>query len=445
MINLYFIMPLVTRVEMEGKTIEATKMVLGYGAEAMTGLQTVGMGIASIILLFVIFRYISAMLNGGRFELKMLFPLLIYLMVCNFNLVCRPVVNFTTLLQSKSVEACKGLKAKYMNVLTDNHFSEDPNFLTAYIYASLKKKPSTSSTIGDTAKKILENPDAEESDFTEISDAEANGGSSPSEGADDSEERRGWLSGFREALSNFWRKNVLSHIWEGWLIYDVSEVSVTDFMKLGITALLASILQFLCSAFSIVLSVFSAVMTGIIVSFGPITFAFAVFPGNGKVIGAWIIRLCQYALYAPIAALIEAFTAIVLGESLSMGFSGMLLIVAILICNLVALTAIPSIASSIIEGASGAVSLSSGLQSIGAGLTAASSVLASPFHGAQRALDMVNSVSSLRHYGREKSSDEMANDYLKNISSIMSKHFGDGDSEPTPSGLQPNGDNSSES
>ena len=423
--------------EMRGKSIEATKMVLGYGSDAMVALQQVGVGIASVILLFVIFRYISAMLNGGKFELKMLFPLLVYLMVCHFNLVCKPVVNFTSLIQSKSVEACKGLKSYYMNALTDNHFSKDPNFLNAYIYATLKKTPPPA--VSETAQGILNNPDGDIADQAATPEAEVNGLNIPNNGTDDAEKKKGWFSGFREALSNFWRENVLAHIWHGWLICDTTEISVSDFMKLGITALLASILQFICSAFSIVLSVFSAVMTGIIVAFGPITFAFAVFPGNGKVIGSWVIRLCQYALYAPIAALIEAFTAIVLGESLSMGFSGMLLIIAILICNLVALTAIPSIASSIIEGASGAVSLSSGLQTIGAGLTAASGVFMAPFNGAQKALDMVNSVSSLKHYGRESTADQTTNDYLKNISSLMSQHFGGGSSDSSPSGMQPNG------
>ena len=423
-------MPLAAKFEQQ--SIEVTKMVLGYGAEAMESLQHVGVGIASVFLLFVIFRYVSAILNGGRFEVKMLLPLLIYLMVCNFNLVCRPVVGFTNILQRRSVEACRTLKANYLDHVTKGHFDKTPDLLTAYIYCYMdsKSSPATSSE----ARMIMDEPDGDVTDQAGTRSAELNG----VKGDDDLEKKEGWFSGMREALSNFWRKNVLSHLWSGWLTCDTSDISVSDFMKIGITALLASILQFLCSAFSIVLSIFGAVMTGILVAFGPITFAFGVFPGNGKVIGSWLIRLCQYSLYAPIAALVDSFAAIVLGESVTMAMSGTLLIVAVLICNLVALTAIPSIASFIIEGASGAVSLSSGLQSIGSGLTAAGSVLASPANLGKKGLDLMNDVSSMKHHGREKNADENELDCLREIRDMMASQSGTDRGDSGPKGLQTN-------
>jgi uncharacterized membrane protein len=46
----------------------------------------IGIGIGSIMLLFVVIYYITSILDGGKFQLKMLFPVFIYFLVCNFFL-----------------------------------------------------------------------------------------------------------------------------------------------------------------------------------------------------------------------------------------------------------------------------------------------------------------------------------------------------------------------
>lgn len=111
-------------------------------------------------------------------------------------------------------------------------------------------------------------------------------------------------------------------------------------------------------------------MAGLIVAFGPITFAFAIFPGQGGTIKSWVIRLCQFSLWAPICALVDCFSYKIFDMLADAGAgSSVLMAIAVAICNLVALTSVPSIASMIIEGAQGAVSLSNGLQTMAGALT----------------------------------------------------------------------------
>lgn len=396
--------------------VETTKMILGQGASAMGALQSVGVGIASVIILFVIFKDVTAILDGGKFQAKMLLPLLIYLMVCNFNLVQKPVISFTSTLQSASVGACKGMKQSYLNSMTDGSYGADgcPNIMTAYVYKQNKLHQQG-------PKVTVKENDEDPKDTEGLDEGEKN-------------KRRSWMKGIGATLSKWWKTNFTDKLWNGWGV-DTKDIDSEVLRKVGITALLAAILSWVVNAFSIVLSIFGSVMTGIIVAFGPITFAFAVFPGNGKAIGSWIIRLCQYALYAPIAALVDSFSVVILGETIGLGADGTLMLVAVLICNLVALTAVPSIASSIIEGASGAVSLSSGLQSIGAALTAAGSVVAAPHNivkGGMNQFDLLQRLGEGKRDNKEITA-------LQNIEKMMEGQMGGGGSVDTaPHGQQPN-------
>ncbi len=136
----------------------------------------------------------------------------------------------------------------------------------------------------------------------------------------------------------------------------------------GLMGLLATILDWIAQLLNIALTAMGAVMTAIVVAFGPITWAFAIFPGNGKTIGAWAIRICQFVLYSPIVALIQAFfttclymftTGIV--SDYSEGAGTVLAAVGIIVGLIAALMSVPAIASMIIEGAQGAVTISQGL------------------------------------------------------------------------------------
>ena len=152
--------------------------------------------------------------------------------------------------------------------------------------------------------------------------------------------------------------------------------------KWGLLGIVAVIFSWICEFLGLALTCLGAVMTGIIVAFGPVTWSFAIFPGNQRVIGSWLIRLCQFALYSPIVSLINAFILTCLYKIGNAGGDGSLtMLMGILICNIVALTSVPTIASMIIEGASGAVSLSQGLQTAGAAAGTAASMAVGPFKG----------------------------------------------------------------
>jgi len=137
------------------------------------------------------------------------------------------------------------------------------------------------------------------------------------------------------------------------------------------------------------------------VAFGPITFGFAVFPGQGRNILSWFLRLCQFALWAPICALIDVFSVMIFDEmaSNSLSTGSLAMAIAVAVCNLVALTSVPTIASMIIEGAQGAVSLSQGLQTISAGMTAGGTAAAAVGSGAVGAGQLAlgtNATQSIR-------------------------------------------------
>ena len=78
--------------------------------ETANGFTQIGIGIASIFFLIVVFYYVASILDGGKFQIKMLMPLLIYLIVCNFNIVSQPVVSFTSTLTKSLCDACDSKK-----------------------------------------------------------------------------------------------------------------------------------------------------------------------------------------------------------------------------------------------------------------------------------------------------------------------------------------------
>lgn len=137
----------------------------------------------------------------------------------------------------------------------------------------------------------------------------------------------------------------------------------------GFMGLVVTVLDWVAQLLNIALTALGAVMTAIVVAFGPITWAFAIFPGNGKTIGAWAIRICQFVLYSPIVALIQAFFTTCLymftqgsmSSSLAEGSATVLAAAGLILGLIAGLMSVPAIASMIIEGAQGAVTISQGL------------------------------------------------------------------------------------
>lgn len=329
-----------------------TKSILDMAEPAMNGMQEIGKGIGSIFLLFVIFVYITNILDGGKFQVKMLLPLLIYVAVCNFKLVASPVISFATTIQKSCVEACDGIQDKFMNDMTGGKYASGEAF--SLWHAFLEKSNSN-------PQSAIEQ---ELASATGDSDEDDSG----AEDNDDSPKRfsfKGLGANIINALNKF--KNSIVGQFLNSFIHNPGNAIVYGAMGLVVT-----LLDWVAQLLNIALTALGAVMTAIVVAFGPITWAFAIFPGNSKTIGAWAIRICQFVLYSPIVALIQAFFTTCLYMFTQGGMSGGLvdgsatvLAAAGLILGLIAaLMSVPAIASMIIEGAQGAVTISQGLMTV---------------------------------------------------------------------------------
>ena len=145
---------------------------------------------------------------------------------------------------------------------------------------------------------------------------------------------------------------------------------IDSWLNYGLAAVVCILLQWLATAVGMAMQCFGGIVVAILLYFGPLTFAFALLPDNTGVIKSWFIRLCQFSLYSPICSLINVFTfKICFGlAQMDASISSILLLFCILVCNIFALFQVGSIASMIIEGASGGVSIGGGVQAISQGV-----------------------------------------------------------------------------
>ena len=326
----------------------------------------VGKGIGAIMLLIVALYYITSILDGGKFQLKMLLPLLIFILVCNFSWVSGPVVSFTQTITSSLVATCESKKnsIKAKNGCLDSANINDLN--NAKMEGGNDGKQ-VDYLIGKSDDRAKDKSDTEEVDQKQFKNKRGGGLMARAV-------HRGSTTAANQASYNFQRET------SGETYQDAQEEGSGKSLKQqNITwqGIISSVVSWVCQIMSKVLEAFGAVMTGIIIAFGPITFAFAVFPGQGRNILSWFLRLCQFSLWAPIVALIDTFSVMIFDTLATTSFTAgsLAMAIAVAVCNLVALTSVPTIASMIIEGAQGAVSLSAGLQSIGSALTGAGAVV----------------------------------------------------------------------
>ncbi|MBQ8482929.1 MAG: hypothetical protein IJ504_01330 [Bacteroidales bacterium] len=95
--------------------VEISDDLIGGSLEMAEGVGRIGIGIGAIMLLIVVIYYIITILAGGKFQMKMLIPLLLFLCVCNFGWVARPVVQFTTTLSRSITEVLMDKKHDLLN------------------------------------------------------------------------------------------------------------------------------------------------------------------------------------------------------------------------------------------------------------------------------------------------------------------------------------------
>lgn len=399
-------------------SLETSKAILELGQSAMGGFKEIGIGIASIFILFVIFYYVTAILDGGKFQTKMLWPLALYVIICNFNLVAQPTIGFTTALQAGCINVCNGFQASALAKASNGLFTADEckNMTLAEIFIAKRNKenppPKASEELEPDPPVVLE----------QHSGYDTNGHYTETVVTEKPVEEKGTpLNRIKRAIVDAFNKikeNIQMSFWKG-----------ESAIKYGLPGAAAILLQWITTILGIALKGLGSVMTGIIIAFGPITWAFAVFPGNNKVIGSWFIRLCQFSLYGPLVALINAFcSALLLSFSGGAGGSGSFFaILSLLVCNIVALTSIPSIASMIIEGASGSVSLSQGMQTAGAAASAVGGAAMAPVKGGWNMNKELWNLRSMKTQTGEESRDSNMMHALNSIAKSLDPNYSPAD------------------
>lgn len=340
----------------------AFKSVLDDGMSMMGGLTSIGAAIASIFILFVIFSCIASILDGGKFNVKMLGPVVIYLLVCNFGIVAQPVTSFVSALQSGTAGQIRDARDGLYKDENGNSISKMKKLMESY-------KQNNAEAIAELEKKLNEDKKNDKPANIEITEKGS--------GDKDKSDRKlfDFNFNFREIGDNI--KRSLQNFWDDKKV-DFTKAFVSaeiherrDFRSticaVGVTFILSTVLDWFVGLLSIVMTAMGGVLAGVAIAFGPISWAFGVLPGNGHVIKTWFIRICQFALYSPLCQLVCYFSDKIFFSMVGAPTTGgvsTLGLAAVLLCNLVMLTAIPQIASSIIEGASGGLALSTGVQTL---------------------------------------------------------------------------------
>ena len=308
--------------------------------ELSEGIAHIGIGIGALMLLIVVIYYIISLLEGGKFQLKMLIPMLLFFVVCNFGWVAKPVLTFTTTMTETLVESLNELR---LNALNPDGQGKINNPHDHYVANNLEDDP--------TNKSNIEEPASEEDDLGD----EASG--TVAESSSD-----GFIRKALNTVVEFFSKKAT----EEFATTDSPDVmSKKTSERFTFTGIMCQIMSWLASAVSYCLKIFGIMLTSLLIAMGPITFAFAMIPGRGSNIMSWFIRICQFALYSPLCAFIDAFTASAYSLLDSAMPSSWLMVFGITLSNLLGLLTIPTLASMVIEGAAGSASISQGVQSLG--------------------------------------------------------------------------------
>lgn len=340
------IYPLNAQLSEDSSIVNLSEVLLNESVTLSDSIKHIGTGIGSIFLLIVVIYYIISIMDGGKFQMKMLIPLVLFFLVGNFTWVAKPVLMFTTTITQSLSEAFSQKRESLLNQDGETGIS----------------------TINDhyVVHNLEADPTAEEGDPTAQMET-ASGADSDSNSNVGNSKMKTFINTMTKAMK--YSTNI-GIIWDFAVSANKTVYENLTSERLSFVGILCHLMSWLCTAVSFCLRVFGIMMTAIMVAFGPIVFAFAILPGRGSNIVSWFIRICQFSLFVPLCSYIDTFIVssyLVLGKTSAMGF---LMVFALTLANIVGLISVPTIASMIIEGASGAVSLSQGLQTItGAAMT----------------------------------------------------------------------------
>lgn len=385
------------------------------------GLGTIGAAIASIFILIHIFACISAILEGGKFHVKMLGPIVIYILICNFNVVSAPTSTFFSALQEGVVSNISVAYNSMFSTVDEYGNVTQKNRITYFVEQYQANNAARLAEIDRELEKA-------KSDYNSSFD-NMPGQSEDSDQIDT--QNKGFIkkslqsigNSIRQQLEEWWNNIKLMFLKSFYKIQREVETSYLNIiLSIGVAFLVLVVLDFFVAVLALMMTAMGGILFGVMMVFGPITWAFALLPGNGGVVKSWFIRICQYALYGPLCHLVSYFCMVVLSSFIG-DLSAISGFIALTLCNLVLLTAVPSIASWIIEGAAGGISLSQGLQT-----------LASPMRLASEAVTM-------GEHSRDVKQQDIGKQQLETLREISGKlgggSGGSASGGGTPEGITP--------
>lgn len=338
--------------------------LLGVTDGVTKAMQSVGIGLASIFIMFVIFSSVHSILDGSQFQTKMLFPVVIYLLVTSFGLVTSTTKTVVSTIHKKANEACQSVRKESLG--------ENTTLLQYYLNCASTKTDFSDAfkeKINKSADELAEyggymdpvNDRSSETPKEEI--ASAQGGQAGNQNdVNEIENEKAKRKGIAALLVGI-KETIKREVVESFLLWKDNgrgDKTLGTIMAGGFSWFIALLCQWVCSILSFVMSSWGAINIAILIAFGPITWAFAVFPNNLRTVGSWFIRLIQFALYSPIVNLIAAASFKILSafaSSATTGVGSALAILSVLVLNIFAMVNVPTIATMIIEGAQGSLSL----------------------------------------------------------------------------------------
>ena len=412
--SLLYLVPVLARSSSaaEVKALSLVKLLFENAGQFMRQFQSVGVAVASIFMLVIIFYYLTAILDGGKFQVKMLMPVVIYLFISNFSLVSRPVTAFVTALQRRCNIACEQTVTADLDAVTERYYTDSQHYMSLEPVEDEAGEESykvTRETRKIWGKQTLFSQNIGTLNCDNITDAFLANKNKDLDNFAPSDFRVFEMA----ARRNWWK--IFNPVWftssilkdKKKLKENPEDMEVRPLDRLGMKlmygsqpgkfyftkrgavsnqfnfkAFILALFQFVCDIVEFMLKMLGALLIAILVAFGPLVWAFALLPGNGKFIMSWFLRLCQFALYSPIAAMIKGLGVKLYCElgngALGAGAGSFIMSCGLILCIIVALTQVPSIAGVIVDGAQGGIQFSNGISTMTSVLSATSAVALAP-------------------------------------------------------------------
>lgn len=122
----------------------------------------------------------------------------------------------------------------------------------------------------------------------------------------------------------------------------------TTHYAIGFTGLIAIILYWVLQLVTLGQIIMSYLLIAILVSIGPLVFAFAILPDYSNGIGAWFARYVHFSLWVPMLFIVQS-----VGSSISLAFvestSNMWVAVIVILANITAVTSVPALCKFVLE------------------------------------------------------------------------------------------------